>query len=100
MRTLTTVAAVLLLVADPAWPQETDWRGFRDYLLGPGRGYLMQFCADGRKDNSQGVSYWDPDLMAETVARFRARGNKSQADVDAWLSGLAAAMAKACPSVW
>jgi hypothetical protein len=59
----------------------------------------MRFCAIARKYNAIGVSYWDPDKVKKEIAAMRADGD-SEAEIKAYNSGLTAAMAQACPSVW
>jgi hypothetical protein len=95
---IVTATTALLLAAEPGLGQSTDWRENRDWLLGPGRDILMQYCAIGRKQNANGLLYWDPDYIKNDNARMQAKGY-SQNLLDAQNSGRAAAMSQACPEV-
>jgi hypothetical protein len=86
-----------LLVGAPVMGQQ-EWAEFRDLWLGQFRGNLMYFCNIGRRLNSNGQSYWEEGTG--TMAReLSIKSGKSEETAKNILSGLAAAMAVACPEV-
>ncbi len=100
MKHLPKALLLALLVGTPAFGQEKDWRSYRERGLGPDRSWTMAACAEGRKNNQRNQSYWG-DL--ETTLKVRnelAAIHGSTTKAEAIHSGLAAAMAIACPNVW
>ena len=97
MQHLPKALLLALLVGAPVMGQE-GWAGFRDLWLGQFRGDLMDFCNIGRRTNSYGQSYWaqGTDTMARELS---IKSGKSEETAKNMLSGLAAAMAVACPEV-
>jgi hypothetical protein len=87
-----------LLFSMPVIAQIPEWQVFRDMLLGESRSRLMESCSNGRNWNSNGTSFWNPKLIEEQRQHAIAGGRGSS--IDAVLSGQAAAMAIACPTVW
>ena len=97
MQHLPKAVLLALLVGAPVMGQQ-EWAGFRDLWLGQFRGDLMDFCNIGRRTNSYGQSYWaqGTDTMARELS---IKSGKSEETAKNMLSGLAAAMAVACPEV-
>lgn len=100
MKHLPKALLLALLVGAPVMAQQqNDYRYWRDQFLGPGRNILMELCADGRKANRQGISYWDyRDQQAIREAALK-RG-RPPALIEAYEAGKASAMNNSCPNVW
>lgn len=91
----------------PAIAQNPTWEQYRDTYLGAFRSGLMEDCAIGRKMNSVNTSYWNPKILEQhrqAVRKAALSGGPTETslyeNLEAALSGQAAAMAIACPTVW
>ena len=90
------ILAALALAAPPAWGQ--SWQDYKSYFLEKGRANLMTACAQGRRGNSSGISFWDYSLRKYVEDGMSAAG-MSPSRIEAFSAGKAAAMAEVCPDV-
>lgn len=85
-----------LLVGSPVMAQQALWEEDRDTYLGPQRYHLMAYCGSGKEDNLKNKSFF----ASERVRGVEKEAQKTINSIDSLLSGMAAAMAIVCPSVW
>ena len=88
-----------LLVATPVMAQQSDYRYFRDFLLGPAVDLLKEKCATGMKSNAYGMTIFSQRLREIAVRAFLKDG-RSLIEANAMVAGEAAAMRQVCPNVW
>ena len=88
-----------LLVALPVMAKQAEWEKYRNQLLGPMRGKLMESCALGYKFNAAKLSYWEPKSSQRLQNYVLSQGETLKKFL-AYTSGEAAAMKTVCPNVW
>lgn len=100
MQHLPKALLLALLVGTPVMAQRyaQTWDEFREALLGPNRAMLMASCAEARNFNRDNDYYFSDRWHRWRVNFYTARGVSYQT-TNALLTGLAAAMAIACPEV-
>ena len=99
MKQLPRALLLALLVGTPVIAQNVTWDVARDFYLGPGRMSLMGRCGFGKSVNLNGVSVFNKEYR--TINRkFLLEDGASEQLADTMQSGMAAAMAIACPNVW
>jgi len=99
MRHLPKALLLALLVGTPAMAQTRTWENWRDEMLTWNRSRMMEFCEKGRRMNANGKGWFSREF--NEIRRETARQNGfKMADLEAFMSGSAAAMAIACPTVW
>ena len=100
MRRLLLITAAAALLNGPAWAQsQSGWLEGKQKLLGPLRSQLMQSCADGRRDNALGRSYFEKLGSWEMTSNMMKYAKISYEKWIEMQSSLAAAMSEVCPEV-
>ena len=99
MQHLPKALLLALLVGAPVMAQKSDYRYWRDFLLGPAVDLLMERCATGRKSNAYGMTIFSERLREIAVRAFLKDG-WSLIEANAMVAGEAAAMRQVCPNVW
>ena len=98
MQHLSKALLLALLVGEPVMAQTYTWDQWRDIYLGQWRSELMSHCAEARNFNRDNDYYFSDRWHRWRVNFYTARGVSYQT-TNALLTGLAAAMAIACPEV-
>jgi hypothetical protein len=93
----------LVIIPNSAFAQKLSFQGAYEYSMTDGRSQTLELCDAGRRWNNAGISNWSMEIMEvkkrDMYNRVKGRG-MNMSDVNAYYSGVAAAMKKLCPDVW